>query len=945
MKRLLKVLAWMLAGLIVLLILAIVGLRLFFPMEKVRQMAVEESSKTLNREIEIKSLDLSFWGGLGVQLQGVTIGNPEGFEGPPVLSAEYVDLKMKLLPLLTGDFEINRLIIEKPTISLVKRFDGQTNYIFEISDSADLPPEAEQIPPESRPAAAAVSFDEFEIRHGSFAYLDELTGDSLTIFNLALSTSLVNARPGVYNSRGSLSLDSVLTAGGPPLNLDGLGLDYNLAYDQNDNSLDLERLTVSLNGVKARGSGSIRQLTNQVRGKGNFSIESVELADFISLLTDSQKQALKDFTVDGQLTLDVDVEYFSGVANDSLNYVGTATLDQVSLARSDIKGELKVKKCLVDFKPDNVRLTIEEGSFADQPFKTHLLIENFESPRVEGEIDGQFDLGLILPLVATDFDFTVGGMTKTNLKLSGPIEQPDSLSFSGHLQITDGFARSELLPEPLDQIEVDAYFDNRVARISSLSGKFPSGRIGFSGRVTDLAPYLMADDAKRGAIRPEVEGNLTLDADLALAKQYLPKKGDPNLAGELKLNLTVQGILSDFSTMRPRGTLTVVNATYTDSLLPEPVEKLDVSLVVEPDTITVKSLKVKFTSSDVALTGRMIRPFPYLIPFGDKDRSKMEKPYFLFELASGRFDTDKMFPEAVPGASLDTTVSAIPDSVSMFILPDIDGRGTMKADTVIYSQVELTNVDGKIRISGRKIEIYEANASVYSGSVTGKTTIDLNDFERPIYTGEFEGVNIEANDFLTRFTPFSDHLYGKANMTGDYNAVGWDPDAFLNSLNLNARMDTREAKLVTSGALYKALSEIASRFGEKFDKEQSLKGFGTNVKVKDGKVMADKLSTTLGRIGIVDLDGFYAFSGGLNYDLGLELNQQLTEKSGIIGDLLGKNGRLRIPFKFGGTIDQPTYTIDWSALTKPGVENLKGKAIDELKDKAGGLLDKLKKKK
>ena len=327
------------------------------------------------------------------------------------------------------------------------------------------------------------------------------------------------------------------------------------------------------------------------------------------------------------------------------------------------------------------------------------------------------------------------------------------------------------------------------------------------------------------------------------------------------------------------------------------------------------------------------------------DRSKLKKPMFLFELRSQHFDIDKLFPEATPGSGTNRAVAA-PDSVSMIILPDIDGKGTFKIDTVVYSQVEFTEVVGKAKIYDRKIECYEVTTNVYSGKASGSTIIDLNDFENPRYTGSFDANQIEADDFVSRFSKFGGLIYGKFNFKGDYSASGWEPEEFMNSLSVTSAADMKSGKLVTSGAVYSTLSSLAGKVGDSFDKEQALKDVSTAIKVQDGKVMLDQMTSSLGNVGDVSMDGFYSFAGDISYTgsilLSKDQTQKLLSKGSLLGGLVGilsdkSIDRIRLPLKVSGTIDKPKVEIDFSALSKDVGKN----ATEE----AGNLLKGLLKKK
>ena len=286
--------------------------------------------------------------------------------------------------------------------------------------------------------------------------------------------------------------------------------------------------------------------------------------------------------------------------------------------------------------------------------------------------------------------------------------------------------------------------------------------------------------------------------------------------------------------------------------------------------------------------------------------------------------------------------------MSAVLLPDIDGRGTLKVDTLIYSKVQFTQINGKVKIYDRKIECYDVTGKVYSGDVAGTTTIDLNNFENPRYTGDFKATNVEADDFISRFSKFGGMVFGKINLDGSYNAFGWDPDAFLNSLSMNSVTSMQQGKVVASGNALTTLTELAAKAGKQMDKEQSLRDLKTNIVVKDGKVWLDKLKTNLGNIGELELDGYYAFAGNVDYKgsilLSKDWTQSLLSNKGLLGDAAGfltdkSVDRIKLPIVMGGTIDKPSFKVDYDALGKAAGDKLK----DKVDDAVNNLLNKIKK--
>jgi hypothetical protein len=242
-------------------------------------------------------------------------------------------------------------------------------------------------------------------------------------------------------------------------------------------------------------------------------------------------------------------------------------------------------------------------------------------------------------------------------------------------------------------------------------------------------------------------------------------------------------------------------------------------------------------------------------------------------------------------------------------------------------------------IKDRKIVCNDITGKVYTGEISGNTTIDLSDFEIPVYQGEFQARQIESDDFVSRFSKFGGFLFGKIDLDGSYNAKGWEPEEFLNSLTMNSRLNMNEGKLRTSGATFEIVNSLASKLGEEFSQEQSLKNASTNLYVKDGKVGIDKLITKLGDLGDLELDGFYSFDGGLSYTGTILLSQERSKKlMGGLGSLFGSGntGRVKLPLTIGGTFDKPKLSLDLGAI--------KDNLGDNLKNQAEGLLKGLFKK-
>ncbi|MFZ5980411.1 MAG: AsmA family protein [Candidatus Zixiibacteriota bacterium] len=937
MKKLLKILLWIAGIFVGMIILAVIGLKLFFPVEKAKAYAVREGSAALGRPLTVEDLDLSFWGGLGIKLVEVGVGNPEGFKGEPLLKAENVDIKLRLLPLLTKNFRINRLIINKPIVNLLKNTDGANNFTFAAVDTV-LPPEVAKLPAETKAASAAVSFDRFEINDGNLVYVDDSSGVTLKLNELNLATTLSNPRENYYESSGKLDAGEIELTLDEPYPSYAIALNYEFSYDVTGDHLAIEQTDLELNGLKFKLNGEVAGVLDKPDAKLNVKSDKISVADLFKLLPEKQLEAVADFEIEGDFSFNTDLEYNASVANEPLVYTGSATISDMKMIKKDIPGHLTFRRAIMDFKNDNLRMVIEEGSFDSKPFKGHLLVKDFENPTVDGELAGNFNLVFLEPFLPAQEKHKVTGDAGFDMKFSGAVKDYTNMNFSGNLDIQNGTYNSTLLPEPIESFALDLYFDQNLVNVKNFNARTKSGDLSFDGRVYNLVAMMLADSAAALKIHPSIDGHLAGNVNLTLLNGFLPEKGHPEMKGLFAMDLQLNGSTGNLENFQVRGKASVKDAAYTDSLLPEPIRNFAAEMDIQPDTIDIKKFDVKFVSSDVFMAGKLANPFPYLLPLESIDRSKVKRPLFNFELSSKRFDVDKLFPEAVPGSGAVTPGEGISvDSVSMVMVPDIDGRGTFKIDTLIYTQIEFTNIEGKLKYLDRKITAYEVTGKVYSGLVSGETTVDLNDFDTPRYTGKFSAKQIEVNDFVDRFSKFGGFVYGKIDLNGDYDAAGWEPDQFLNSLTMNGVGDMLDGKLVTSGAINSLLSNLAEKTGQTFDKEQPLKNLKSNITVKDGKVYLDNMKSRLGSIGDLEVGGYYGFNNDIEYTgtilLSEETTKKLTSQGGMLSGLAGilsddETGRVKLPIKIFGTVDKPEADIDYSALTKNAGDNLKDKATD-----------------
>ncbi|MBD3241245.1 MAG: AsmA family protein, partial [Chitinivibrionales bacterium] len=104
MKKVL-IIAGIAAGAVVtLFVAAYIVLSVMFPPERIKALVVPPVEKALGRPVALEGTGVTVFPGLGVKLEGVTIGNTarKGFAERPFVKLGQFVVRVKLLPLLGG---------------------------------------------------------------------------------------------------------------------------------------------------------------------------------------------------------------------------------------------------------------------------------------------------------------------------------------------------------------------------------------------------------------------------------------------------------------------------------------------------------------------------------------------------------------------------------------------------------------------------------------------------------------------------------------------------------------------------------------------------------------------------------------------------------------------------------------------------------------------------
>lgn len=244
-------------ALLVLLIAAIILVPLLVDVNRYKPQIEAKVQEATGRTFKIGGdIALSVFPWVGLNLSDLQLGSPEGFKERELLKVGNFEARIKLIPLLSKNVEIKRIILQAPDIVLVKNKNGRTNWDFKGPKATPKAPPTAQDAPADKPGFALQSLtaEEIAIRNGTLTFIDHTSGkrQEVSEINLALADVSLD-RP--------VSLTFSTRVNGQPLKIEGTMGPVGSPPASQPLSYDLK--IAALGELDATIKGSARDLTSK----------------------------------------------------------------------------------------------------------------------------------------------------------------------------------------------------------------------------------------------------------------------------------------------------------------------------------------------------------------------------------------------------------------------------------------------------------------------------------------------------------------------------------------------------------------------------------------------------------------------------------------------------------------------------------------------------------
>ncbi|PXY39489.1 AsmA family protein [Flavobacterium cheongpyeongense] len=663
----------------------------------------------------------------------------------------------------------------------------------------------------------------------------------------------------------------------------------------------------------------------------NFTFRYIDQGSKVKMVIDSlNHEGTGDFT-NSKLDLTTKSTARVSLDMDKMNYLKNVKLTLDAVLGIDLeksKYTFKENKALIN------QLPLEFDGFIQMAEKAQIYDLKFKTPT------SSFTnfLGLIpsayassLEGVKTTGDFTIVGFAK------GELTDTTVPKFNIAIASSNSSFQYPNLPKSVQNIVIDTKIINETGILNDTYVNLD--KLSFK---IDQDVFSAKANVKNVTVNPIVDAALKGTINLANLSKAYPVKLDKPLAGILKADVTTNFDMasvekSQYQNIKNAGTISLSGFKYTD----ENNKSMNISTALvefNPSKINLKQFNATTGKSDIAINGVLENFYGFMF--------KKQELKGNFNMSSNQLAVDDFMTSGEPaktttasGEAQTGTKTATKPAEAMKIPGFLNCTLNAKANTVLYDNLKLTAVSGKLIIKDEKATLENFRTSIFGGTI-GLTGAVSTKAKVPTFDMNlgFNQVDIAQTftqlDMMKKIAPIAGIINGKLNSTIKLNG------------NLDANELTPDLKSISGDLLGQLLSTTVNPKNSTL-----LNSLSSNVKFIDvNKLNLNDLKMALtfddGKVNIkpfdikyqdikINVGGSHGFDQTMSYNIKMDVPAKYlgTEANAFLAKLspedAAKLENIPVSGMITGNFSKPKIALD----TKTAVSNLTSQVIKQQKEK------------
>ena len=664
----------------------------------------------------------------------------------------------------------------------------------------------------------------------------------------------------------------------------------------------------------------------------NFKFQYYDESSKVRMVIDSLNHEGKGDFNNTKLDLDTKSTAKISLDMDKINYMKNVSLTLDAVLGIDLeksKYTFKQNKALINQLPlefDGFIQMVDAGQVYDLKFKTPTSsFKNF--------------LGLIpsayassLEGVKTTGDFTVNGFAK------GMLTDTTIPKFNIAIASNNGSFQYPNLPKSVQSIVIDTKIVNETGlmndtyvNLDKLSFRIDQDVFDAKANIKNISTNALVDAALKGTI------------NLANLSKAYPIKLDKPLTGILKADVTTKFDMasvekSQYQNINNAGTIGLTGFNYA----PDGGKNMTISSALvqfDPNRVQLKQFNAKTGKSDMSVTGALENFYGFMF--------RKQELKGNFNMTSNQLVVNDFMTTATAPVAADTKAKK---EEPMKIPAFLNCTLTAKANTVLYDNLTLKDVSGKMIIKDEKVTLENVKTSIFGGTIGANGGVSTKG-KIPVFDMNLNlnQVDIQQSftqlEMLKKIAPLAGIVNGKLNSTIKLNG------------NLDATEMTPDLKTLSGDLVGQLLSATLNA-----NSSTMLKALSSNMKFIDlNKVNLNDIKAALtfkdGRVNVKPFDikyqdikatvgGTHGFDQSMDYTmkfnvpakyLGTEANAYISKMSPADA---AKFENIPVTAIVTGNFSNPKVSSDMKAAVSNLTMQLAKQQSDKLVKKGSAELDK-----
>ena len=549
----------------------------------------------------------------------------------------------------------------------------------------------------------------------------------------------------------------------------------------------------------------------------------------------------------------------------------------------------------------------------------------------------------------------------------------ENVKTTGNLTLK-GFAKGDMVGDKIPTFGLEMYADNASFKYPNLPKTVRDITIDLkinntTGITNDtkvnLNKFTMSIDQDHFSARANVSNivvnpfvDLAVKGTINLANlsQAYPISLDKKFSGILRADIATQLDMKSVETknyqnIKAQGNLSLSQFVYAGEEFVKPFHIDNLNVAFSPSHIGLSQFDARTGETDLHLTGTIDNLYGFAfrkeILKGNFNLSSNKLVVNDFMQPAAETTTPKKETKEAP-----KTTTKVPAQAAIKVPAFLDCTLTAKANTVLYDNLKLSNVSGKLIIKDEKVALENLKSDIFGGNIVLSGDVSTKE-KTPTFDVDLNlnRVNIpEAFSQITmleKIAPIAKVVQGKVNtvinvkgslkndLTPEINSVSGDLFAAL----IDSKIDSHGSAL---------LSALDSQFTGLNLNNLNLKDVKAAVDFEDGKVKIKPFTIKYKDVAI-EVAGSHGFDQQMNYKLTFNVPPQMLgkEAEGLLSKLTPENQKkitnLPVVATVGGTFKKPQVSTDAKTVVKDlatqiaknQINNLTAKGTDALQQALG----------